>query len=228
MSKNSKPELRVFCTNKQTICVECGCIINQGDFLFINTSSRHYCLSCADLDHLIYLPSGNTALTRRASKHSTLVAIVYRFSSARKRNERQGTLVESNALQKAEKECLSDDDARKIQRERSAEKRIVQDEQYHQAFAQKIRQFYPNCPQGRESEISDYACLKYSGRVGRSASAKQLDDNAVNLAVIAHVRHCETDYDSLLMLGYDRYDARETIKDRIDTILSYWRNVQEE
>lgn len=65
------------------------------------------CLSCADLDHLVFLPSGDAALTRRARKHSTLVAVVLKWSRARKRYERQGLLVEAQALEMAEKECLS-------------------------------------------------------------------------------------------------------------------------
>ncbi len=63
---------------------------------------RPLCLTCADLDHLVYLPRGDTALTRRARKHSALSAVVVRFSRARKRYERQGVLVEESALEQAE------------------------------------------------------------------------------------------------------------------------------
>jgi hypothetical protein len=66
------------------------------------------CLSCGDLDHLIFLPSGDAALTRRARKHSTLSAVVLKWSRARNRYERQGLLVEEEALKKAEEECLAD------------------------------------------------------------------------------------------------------------------------
>jgi hypothetical protein len=62
------------------------------------------------LDHLIFLPSGNAALTRRAGKYSTLSAVVLQWSRARKRYERQGLLVEEAALQRAQKECLADDE----------------------------------------------------------------------------------------------------------------------
>ena len=55
------------------------------------------CLPCADLDHLVFLPSGDAALTRRAGKHSTLAAVVLKWSRARKRYERQGFLVEETA-----------------------------------------------------------------------------------------------------------------------------------
>ena len=56
------------------------------------------CLECADLDHLEFLPSGDAALTRRASTHSRLKAVVVQFSRARRRYERQGVLIESEAL----------------------------------------------------------------------------------------------------------------------------------
>lgn len=78
---------------------------------------RPLCLVCADLDHLVYLPSGDTALTRRARKQSTLSAVVVRFSRARKRYERQGVLVEETALERAEQEYLADADQRSAQRE---------------------------------------------------------------------------------------------------------------
>jgi hypothetical protein len=50
-------------------------------------AEKALCLSCADLDHLVYLPQGNTAMTRRASKYTTLRAILVRFSRSRQRYE---------------------------------------------------------------------------------------------------------------------------------------------
>ncbi len=83
------------------------------------------CLACADLDHLLFLPAGDTAVTRRARKHSTLAAVVLKWSQARKRYERQGLLVEAQALERAEKECLADEEGRARQRQRQAEYRAA-------------------------------------------------------------------------------------------------------
>ena len=58
----------------------------------------------AVLDHLVYLGRGDAALTRRARKYSSLAAVVVRFSRARKQYERQGILVEPEALHRAEGE----------------------------------------------------------------------------------------------------------------------------
>ena len=59
-------------------------------------------------------------------------------------------------------------------------------------------------------------------RVGRSAAAKQLDADAISLAVIAHVRHVETEYDTLLGRGMDRHDARLCVRARIQEVLADW------
>ena len=70
------------------------------------------------------------ALTRRASKYSTLRAVVVRFSRTRMRYERQGILVEEAALEQAERECLADAAARERVRERAAARRAELDERY--------------------------------------------------------------------------------------------------
>jgi hypothetical protein len=55
------------------------------------------------MDHLVFLPSGDAGLTRRAHRASELSAVVVRFSRTRKRYERQGLLVEGAALAQAER-----------------------------------------------------------------------------------------------------------------------------
>jgi hypothetical protein len=52
-----------------------------------------------------------------------------------------------------------------------------------------VRELFPCCPAGRE--IAEHACLKYSGRVGRSAAMRRLEEDAVHIAVAAHVRRCD-------------------------------------
>jgi hypothetical protein len=59
--------------------------------------------------------------------------------------------------------------------------------------------------------------------VGRSAAAKSFDETAVRLAVIAHIRHRETDYDELLGTGFDRSDARVEVRSRVDQISESWK-----
>lgn len=79
----------------------------RGSFLTLENNAP-VCLPCAGLDHLVFLPSGDPALTRRAGRYSRLRAVVVRFSRARARYERQGILVEPLALERARQECLAD------------------------------------------------------------------------------------------------------------------------
>ena len=40
--------------------------------------------------------------------------------------------------------------------------------------------------------------------------------------MIAHIRHAESDYDKLLMSGFDRFDARERVRGKVDSVLIEW------
>jgi hypothetical protein len=148
--------------------------------------------------------------------------VVLKWSRARKRYERQGLLVEEDALEQAEQECTADATTREARRVRAAERRAELDDQYVARFAQRVRDLYPGCPHGRATQIAEHACRKYSGRVGRSAAAKALDENAVRLAVVAHVRHTQTEYDELLVGGCDRQEARARVTDEASAVLREW------
>ena len=216
-------ELKVFISNRESICGECGENIGSKAWIILAGEKGALCLGCADLDHLLFLPSGNVALTRRARKHSTLVAVVLKWSRARKRYERQGLMVEAQGLEKAEKECLADSEVRTRRKEREAVRRDEIDSKYVEEFAARVRELFPGCPTGREREMAEHACLKYSGRIGRSASAKAMDEVAVGLAVIAHIRHRETKYDELLAKGHDRWEARAAVEEAVDRVLQKWK-----
>ncbi len=221
MNQTSPP--KVFITTRESVCDECGENLGSKAWITLAGDRGALCLACADLDHLAFLPAGDAALTRRAQKHSTLTAIVLKWSQARKRYERQGVLVEEQALQQTEKECLADAEVRERRRERHAEYRAHLDEQYVARFAARVRELYPKCPAGRETSIAEHACQKYSGRVGRTASAKGLADEAIDLAVIAHIRHAETRYDQLLQRYWDRGDARAAVSEDVRRIRANWK-----
>jgi hypothetical protein len=221
---SAKADLKVFISSRESKCSECGRELGRQAWITLLGDAGAVCLTCADLDHLVFLPAGDTALTRRSRKHSRLSAIVLKWSRARKRYERQGLLVENEALEQAEKECEADADQRKYRRAQSSVRRSEIDEEYVMAFAKRIRAVFPHCPEGREQLIAVHACRKYSGRVGRSAAAKDLAEEAVGLAVRAHVRHVETNYDSLLVMGCPRAEARAKVSARVSVILHRWQN----
>src|SRR3984893_16069490 len=85
MRGKGNEELKVFISSRESICGECGENLGSEAWLPLAREKGALCLACADLDHLLFLPSGNPALTRRARKHSTLAAVVLKCSRARKR-----------------------------------------------------------------------------------------------------------------------------------------------
>lgn len=215
-------DIKVFISTRDSTCDECGEQLGRHAWITLAQDKGALCLTCADLEHLIFLPAGDAALTRRARKHSTLSAVVLKWSRPRKRYEQQGLLVESKALEQAEEKCLADSEVRARRQEREAVRRAELDRQYVEDFAGRVRELFPGCPPGREVAIAEHACLKYSGRVGRSAAAKSLDESAIRLAVIAHIRHVETNYDTLLASGSDRREARAAVEAAVSRVLARW------
>lgn len=221
--KAETKDIVVFMVRREAKCAECERELFDGNLLRME-DNRPLCLDCADLGHLEFLTAGNTALTRRATKHSPLRAVVVRWSRARKRYERQGILVTPAAIDRAETECQADEEQRTRQRERAAERREVEDQEYEAAVAKMLRGLFPGCPGGEAARIAAWTCRKHSGRVGRSAAAKEFDPQALRLAVIAHIRHEHTRYDELLMQHGDRQLARAEIRAEIETVLGPWES----
>jgi hypothetical protein len=130
--------------------------------------------------------------------------------------------VEEPALDQAERQCLADEDARLRRRERDRERRAAEDAELRASLAKEIARLFPGCPAERAEAIARHTSLRGSGRVGRSAAGRSLDERAVTLAVAASVRHEDTDYDLLLMSRVSRDDARDQTRPAVDHILAGW------
>jgi hypothetical protein len=213
----------VFWLVRDSQCAECGEVLGKGRFLFLE-ARKPFCLRCADLDHLVFLPRGDAALTRRAKKRSTLSAVVVRFSRARKHYERQGVLVEEAALRAAEEECLRDAPARAARREQEVESRADQDRALVAQMTEAIQKLFPGCPSTETEAIAQHTAERGSARVGRTEAGRALDPDALTAAVIAAVRHRHTNYDELLMNGHERSEARGQVRDAVDNVLRQWRS----
>jgi hypothetical protein len=218
--QSKAPDLVVIEPLGDWTCTGCG---GTGSYLFMEGPGP-LCLGCADLDHLGFLPAGNAALSRRAKQASRLSAVVVRFSRARKRYERQGILVEEAALERAEAQCLDDEEVRARRRGRDQQRRATQDLAFQARLAEAVVALFPGCPTERAAAIARHAGTRGSGRVGRTAAGRALDEEAIMLAVVASVRHQDTGYDELLMAGVPRADARERVRPDIDRALAAWRN----
>jgi len=163
-------------------------------------------------------------MTRRSKKHSTLCGVVLFWNQRRKRYGLKGQLVEDIAIEKARLECESDKESRALKNKKAAAIRVIQDKAYIIVFGEAIRQRYPNCPSNREHEIAAHACEKYSGRVGRTANAKEFDGKMIDLAVEAHIRHIETNYDDQFGKGKRKKEIRSDLKSDINRVLQKWRH----
>ena len=216
------PNPVVFLNLRQAHCSECGTEIEQGSFLFLEREEP-LCLQCARLDDLEFLPSGDTALTRRASRYSGRVAVVVRFSRSRGRYERQGILVETSGLEKAERECLEDADQRAVARAHGADRRRKQDAELASQMTKQIARLFPGCPASEVAQVAEHTARRGSGRVGRTEAGRNLDENALTLAVIAAIRHKHTPYEELLASGVDRVTARQQILATAEEIMARWR-----
>jgi hypothetical protein len=86
--------------NDEWKCHRCG---GTGDLLVMENPGPA-CLRCLGLDDLAFLAAGDALLTRRVRAKSPRHAVVVRFSRSRRRYERQGLLVEPQALAQAQRE----------------------------------------------------------------------------------------------------------------------------
>jgi hypothetical protein len=83
--------------NQDWTCHRCGG--HGGGGLLVMEDAGPACLHCVGLGDLEFLPAGDAGRTRRAKAKSARHAVVVRFSRSRGRYERQGLLVEPQALE---------------------------------------------------------------------------------------------------------------------------------
>jgi hypothetical protein len=78
-----------------------------------------------------------------------------------------------------------------------------------------LRRLAPRIPRHELGAVTDHA-LDSPGL--RSATP----ETAAWLSLVAYVRHALTDYDDLLVQGYDRDSARHFVAEAMQTVLAAW------
>lgn len=63
----AKFELKVFITSREAPYDECGGHLGRKAWIMLVEDKGAPCLTCADLDHLLFLPAGDATLTRRSA-----------------------------------------------------------------------------------------------------------------------------------------------------------------
>ena len=97
----------VYALSKPSRCYGCDKRLLENEIVklkHMENESEVFCLHCAGLDHLELLPSGNAILTRLAKKYSKSRYVVMKWSELWKTYERQGVLLERQAVERARSE----------------------------------------------------------------------------------------------------------------------------
>ncbi|KAJ4993428.1 hypothetical protein SVAN01_00976 [Stagonosporopsis vannaccii] len=79
---------------------------------------------------------------------------------------------------------------------------------------------FPEMPETERAHALKHSFKKHSGRVGRTGTIPL--PRKVVLAIVAHVRHRHTKYDTLLAGGVERTAARKAVNRKIECVMRHW------
>ncbi|MBX9690292.1 MAG: hypothetical protein K2X27_26500 [Candidatus Obscuribacterales bacterium] len=105
--KNEKQDL-LYALSRNSRCYGCDRKLLVDEIVRLTKmadESEVFCLECAGLKKMAVLRKGNAKVTRLAKKYSDKSYIIVKWSDAWKCYERQGLLVEAEALSRASKEA---------------------------------------------------------------------------------------------------------------------------
>ena len=95
-------ETVVFQIRTDSSCAVCGDELAPGRRIRLvsgpDGDDRAHCLSCAGLEDLVFVPTGDHRLSRHVRARSERQAVVVEWARAREQYERQGYLVEEPVL----------------------------------------------------------------------------------------------------------------------------------
>lgn len=110
------------------------------------------------------------------------------------------------------------------QHHETAPKRAVavqkRDTAIQEQFKKTLLKLYPRIPHNLVRGVVKHALEKHSGRVGRTETI--IMERKVLLAVHAHIRHSNTEYDKLLKGGMSKEEARKKIWPKIIKVAKQW------
>ena len=84
-----------------------------------------------------------------------------------------------------------------------------------EAIVEHLRRKHPGCP--------DFAIAYFSEEISRKDWKGASLGKAVGITMQNYLRHQMTDYETLLLTGMDREEARSRVQPRIDAMLKVWR-----
>lgn len=103
-------KLVAYSLSKSSRCYRCDKKLEKGNIVQLVHATEDkevLCAQCAGIDNLEVLPKGNAKLTRLASKYSKTKYSLLQWSELWKTYERQGVLLEPEAIKQARAELTS-------------------------------------------------------------------------------------------------------------------------
>lgn len=84
-----------------------------------------------------------------------------------------------------------------------------------ECVAAHIRKKHPGCP--------DFAVAWFAAEIAGKNWERASLGKAVGITMQTHLRHHHTDYDTLLLTGIDREEARRRVQPRVNAMIRSWR-----
>jgi hypothetical protein len=160
----------------------------------------------------VFVPKGNVYITGNCRKRTVEAGkSVYRVVDKKKRTI--GLRCPQSILDRVR----ADEKGSRETRANTVKRR---DNAYESSFRESVIKLFPMAPEEAVAKIVSHALKKYSRRVGRSGALDM--DSKARLAVIAHIRHCCTKYDTIIKEGKSKMEARNTVLPTVKGITKDW------
>lgn len=104
----AKKENTLYALSRSSRCYGCDSALAIDDIVRLakkQDESEVYCLRCSDLADYVFLPKGNSNITRLAKKYAQSPWVIVKWSEIWKTYERQGILVDQQAAARAKDEA---------------------------------------------------------------------------------------------------------------------------
>lgn len=83
-----------------------------------------------------------------------------------------------------------------------------------EAVRAHIRRKHPGCP--------EFAVAWFAAEIASKSWERASLGKAVGITMQTHLRHHHTDYDTLLLAGIDRVEARRRVQPRVNAMIRSW------
>jgi len=97
----------------------------------------------------------------------------------------------------------------------------AEDTEYESAVANKLSELFPSCPPREAAQIAAWTCRKHSGRVGRSAAARNLTAGVAVGRYRAHPSRAHALRRASHALRRPR-KCRNRVRDEIEKVIASW------